>query len=113
MSIICLLVTAVIITAISIVSIFCEVVRLAAKQKRQFDGFTFRELRSLAKYDKKVAVGVEVTLRLRTNQNSRGKYDSERRYNCQDKGGIGLRQSLLQTVNMMESAVTSDAIVNL
>ena len=68
MSIICLLVTAVIITAISIISIFCEVVRLAAKQKRKFDGFTFRELCSLAKYDKEVAVGGEVTLWLLTNQ---------------------------------------------
>ena len=52
-----------------------SVVRLAAKQKKQFDGFTFRELCSLAKYDKKVAVGVEVTLRLRTNQDSGNKHD--------------------------------------
>ena len=35
-----------------------SVVRLAAKQKKQFDGFTFRELCSLAKHDNKVGVGV-------------------------------------------------------
>ena len=51
-----------------------SVVRLAAKQKKQFDGFTFRELCSLAKYDKKVVVGVEVTLWPLTSQ-IRGKYD--------------------------------------
>ena len=52
-----------------------SVVRLAPKQKKQFDGFTFRELCSLAKYDNKVAVGVKVTPWLCTNPNSRSKYD--------------------------------------
>ena len=33
-----------------------SVVRLAAKQKKQFDGFTFRELCSLAKHDNKVSL---------------------------------------------------------